>query len=104
MKSMKLKLLTLSIVATLSHSALAKTTIEFWHAMGGELEQSLNKITDDFNASQEDYVVKPTYKGDYTDTMTAAISAFRAKQQPEIVQVFEVGTATMMRQRVRFIL
>lgn len=93
---MKLKLLTLSIVATLSHNALAKTTIEFWHAMGGELEQSLNKITDDFNASQEDYVVKPTYKGDYTDTMTAAISAFRAKQQPEIVQVFEVGTATMM--------
>ena len=28
--------------------------------------------------------------------MTGAIAAFRAKQQPHIVQVFEVGTATMM--------
>ncbi len=36
------------------------------------------------------------YKGNYTETMTAAIAAFRAGQQPHIVQVFEVGTATMM--------
>jgi sn-glycerol 3-phosphate transport system substrate-binding protein len=31
--------------------------------------------------------------------MTGAIAAFRAKQQPHIVQVFEVGTATMMAAR-----
>src|SRR5262249_23747400 len=39
------------------------------------------------------------YKGNYTETMTAAIAAFRARQQPHVVQVFEVGTATMMSAR-----
>ena len=39
---------------------------------------------------------RPVYKGNYTETMTAAIAAFRAGEQPDIVQVFEVGTGTMM--------
>lgn len=38
----------------------------------------------------------PVYKGNYTETMTAAIAAFRAGEHPHIAQVFEVGTATMM--------
>jgi sn-glycerol 3-phosphate transport system substrate-binding protein len=50
----------------------------------------------EFNAMQSDYVIVPTYKGNYTETMTAAIAAFRAGEQPHLVQVFEVGTATMM--------
>src|SRR5262249_28011802 len=50
----------------------------------------------DFNASQSDYTIVPVYKGNYTETLTAAIAAFRANQAPAIVQVFEVGTATMM--------
>jgi sn-glycerol 3-phosphate transport system substrate-binding protein len=77
-------------------SAQAQTQIQWWHAMGGELGQKLNEIADEFNQSQSDYQVVPTYKGDYTETMTAAIAAFRAGQQPHILQVFEVGTATMM--------
>jgi sn-glycerol 3-phosphate transport system substrate-binding protein len=40
--------------------------------------------------------VTPTYKGNYTETMTAGIAAFRSGKQPHILQVFEVGTATMM--------
>ena len=61
--------------------------------MNGE---RVDKIAADFNASQSDYEIKPSYKGNYTETMTAAIAAFRANEQPHIVQVFEVGTATMM--------
>jgi ABC-type glycerol-3-phosphate transport system substrate-binding protein len=38
----------------------------------------------------------PSYRGTYTETMTGAIAAFRAGQQPHILQVFEVGTGTMM--------
>ena len=38
----------------------------------------------------------PTYKGAYDESMTAAIAAFRAGNAPHILQVFEVGTATMM--------
>ena len=64
--------------------------------MGGVNGERVNKIADDFNLTQQDYKVVPVYKGNYTETMTAAIAAFRAKQQPHIVQVFEVGTATMM--------
>ena len=77
-------------------AANAATEVEWWHAMGGALGEKVEKIAGDFNASQSDYVVKPVYKGNYTETMTAAIAAFRAGQQPAIVQVFEVGTGSMM--------
>lgn len=85
--------LTLSVMAA---QVQAATEIQWWHAMGGELGEKVNEIADKFNASQDDYQVVPVFKGNYTETMTAAISAFRAKEQPHIVQVFEVGTATMM--------
>ena len=64
--------------------------------MGGALGEKVNEIVADYNASQDAFKVKATYKGNYSETMTSAIAAFRAKQQPELVQVFEVGTASMM--------
>ena len=76
--------------------ANAATEVQFWHAMGGQLGEIVDKFAADFNASQSDYELKAVYKGNYTETMTSAIAAFRAKEQPHIVQVFEVGTATMM--------
>src|SRR6266508_99133 len=79
-----------------SVAAPAQTEIQWWHAMGGQLGEALNALAEGFNKSQKDYKVVPVYKGTYTETMTAAIAAFRAKQPPHIVQVFEVGTATMM--------
>ena len=88
--------LTMLLAAGYSVSALAVTEVHWWHAMGGVNGERVNKIADDFNASQSAYKVVPSYKGNYTETMTAAIAAFRAKEQPHIVQVFEVGTATMM--------
>ncbi|HTY69471.1 MAG TPA: sn-glycerol-3-phosphate ABC transporter substrate-binding protein UgpB [Alphaproteobacteria bacterium] len=82
---------------TLPISAFADPIeIQWWHAMGGQLGDKVNEITAKFNASQSDYKVVPVFKGTYTETMTGAIAAFRAGQQPDIVQVFEVGTATMM--------
>lgn len=83
---------------TLAHSStcFGVTEIQWWHAMGGTLGEDVNKIADDFNKTQSDYKIVPVYKGNYTETMTAAIAAFRANEQPHIVQVFEVGTATMM--------
>lgn len=70
--------------------------IEWWHAMGGELGERVNDIAVKFNESQDQYKVVPVYKGNYTETMTAAIAAFRAGEAPHIVQVFEVGTYSMM--------
>ena len=64
--------------------------------MAGKLGDKVNEIADKFNASQKDYKVVPVYKGQYDESLTAAIAAYRAGKAPQIVQVFEVGTATMM--------
>ncbi len=84
------------MLAASTTAVMAQTEIAWWHAMGGELGAKLEEIVAGYNASQSDYVVTPTYKGSYPETMTAAIAAFRANEQPNIVQVFEVGTGTMM--------
>jgi sn-glycerol 3-phosphate transport system substrate-binding protein len=76
--------------------AAAQTEVHWWHAMGGELGEKLEGVAAAYNASQSEFVVIPTFKGTYPETMTAAIAAFRAGEQPAIVQVFEVGTGTMM--------
>ncbi|MFS8038004.1 sn-glycerol-3-phosphate ABC transporter substrate-binding protein UgpB [Xanthobacter sp. AM11] len=86
----------LAAACAMALPAAAQTQIQWWHAMSGPLGEKLEKIAADFNASQGDYKVVPVYKGSYPETMTGAIAAFRAKQHPAIVQVFEVGTATMM--------
>ncbi|MGF1560811.1 MAG: sn-glycerol-3-phosphate ABC transporter substrate-binding protein UgpB [Geminicoccaceae bacterium] len=85
-----------AMAVTSATQAQAATEITWWHAMGGALGDKVNEIAEGFNAAQGDYVLTPVYKGNYTETMTAAIAAFRAGEQPHIVQVFEVGTATMM--------
>jgi len=74
----------------------AATEIRWWHAMAGELGRQVEKLADDFNASQSDYRIVPIYKGSYTEAVTAAIFAFRSRSQPAVVQVSEVATATMM--------
>jgi len=74
----------------------AQTEIQWWHAMTGANNDLIIKLSKDFNEAQKDYKVVPSYKGGYADTMNAGIAAFRAGQAPHILQVFEVGTATMM--------
>ncbi len=76
--------------------AAAQIEIQWWHAMTGANNEVVNKLAADFNAAQKDYKVVATYKGSYPDTMNAGIAAFRAGNAPHILQVFEVGTATMM--------
>jgi sn-glycerol 3-phosphate transport system substrate-binding protein len=83
------------LVATAS-PAQAVTDIMWWHAMSGELGRQLEKLAADFNASQSEYRIVPSYKGNYTETVTASIFAFRSRSQPAIVQVNEIATATMM--------
>ena len=97
MSRFKLRALAVGVAtAGLSLSAHAATEVSWWHAMGGQLGEILEGITEDFNASQDEYRVNPSYRGNYTETMTGAIAAFRAGEQPHILQVFEVGTGTMM--------
>jgi sn-glycerol 3-phosphate transport system substrate-binding protein len=92
-----LKAMTFALaLAGASGSALAQTEIQLWHAMTGALGERVSELTDRFNKSQTEYKVVPVYKGSYPETLTAAVAAYRAGNAPHIVQVFEVGTATMM--------
>ena len=84
------------LIGGMSAPAQAQIEIQWWHAMGGALGETVNDIAEGFNNSQTDYVIKAIYKGNYTETMTAGIAAFRSGVPPHIMQVFEVGTATMM--------
>ena len=77
-------------------AAWAETEVQFWHAFSGRLQELLNEQVEKFNASQDEYEVVPTSKGNYSETLNAGIAAFRAGEQPHVLQVFEVGTATMM--------
>ena len=99
---MKRLISTIATFATLALGALAatpvqaQTEIQWWHAMGGALGEWVNDLAKDYNASQKNYKVVPVFKGSYDEAMTAAVAAFRAGNAPHILQVFEVGTATMM--------
>lgn len=84
------------IAVGIPHSAFAQVEIEWWHAHSGRLGELVQEQADTFNASQDKYKVTAVHKGNYSDTLNAGIAAFRAGEQPEILQVFEVGTATMM--------
>ncbi len=83
-------------LAGMATAAQAVVEIQWWHSMTGKLNDKVDEIANKFNASQTEYKVNPVYKGQYDESMTAAIAAYRAGNPPQIVQVFEVGTATMM--------
>ena len=84
----------ISLIA--SSSAYATTEITLWHAMSGRNGEVVNEIADRFNKSQAQYQLKAINKGGYEDTMTAGIAAFRAKQPPNMIQVFDAGAATII--------
>jgi sn-glycerol 3-phosphate transport system substrate-binding protein len=92
-------ILGLAMVLVGGARAQQPVAIDFWHGLPMPLGGILEQIVADFNASQGKYQVKPSYKGSYPETMVAAVAAFRAGSAPHVVQMFEVGTATMMSAR-----
>ena len=95
---MQYKQIALSAVLAASAvgAANAATEIQMWHSMVAVNNEWVNDLAKQFNESQSEYKIVPTFKGSYDESMTAAIAAFRSGNAPHILQVFEVGTATMM--------
>ena len=93
---MKLQFAASSLAFAIAFPVQAQTEVQFWHSMTAVNGEWVNDLAKDFNARQKDYKIVPTFKGTYDESMTAAIAAFRAGSGPLILQVFEVGTATMM--------
>ena len=87
---------TVAAMTLWSGAASAATEIQWWHAFTGRLGELLAEQVEKFNASQSDFTVVATHKGNYSEALNAGIAAFRAGEQPHILMVFEVGTATMM--------
>src|SRR3984885_9942446 len=85
-----------TVALALATPAYAVTEIQWWHAMTGPNNDVVVKLANDFNASHSDSKIVPAFKGSYADVLNAGIAAFRAGNAPGIMQVFEVGTATMM--------
>src|SRR5436190_11338903 len=79
--------------ATAAH---AVTEIQWWHSMTGANNDRVNALAKRFNDSQKDYKVNAVYKRSNPESMATAIAAFRAGNAPHVLQVFEVGTGTMM--------
>ncbi len=88
--------LTLVLGLALSGHALAATEIPFWHSMEGELGTEVDSLAQRFNQTHPDYQIIPVYKGNYEQSLAAGIAAIRTGKAPAILQVYEVGTATMM--------
>ncbi|CAH1668100.1 sn-glycerol-3-phosphate ABC transporter substrate-binding protein UgpB [Chelatococcus asaccharovorans] len=85
-----------ALALSVSAPALAATEISWWHAMTGANNDVVETLAKEFNASQSEYKVVPVFKGTYPETLNAGIAAFRAKQPPHIMQVFDAGTGVMM--------
>ena len=93
------RLSTLALAAcalALPLASQAQTEIQWWHSMTAVNGEWVNDLAKEFNASQKDYKIVPTFKGSYDESLAAGIAAFRAGNAPAVLQVYEVGTATMM--------
>ena len=96
MKKISIGALAVSSTLLSPIAAYAETEVHFWHAFTGRLGELVAAQVEDFNTSQDKYTVVQSHKGNYSETLNAGIAAFRAGEQPQILMVFEVGTATMM--------
>lgn len=71
-------------------------TLEFWHAMGGELGEVVDELVGRFNDSQEGIVVNATFQGTYDDNYNALLAAFETGTEPNIIQNFDLASQTMI--------
>ncbi len=88
--------LTGALALTIGSQAFAQTELSWWHGMTGANNEMIIELTKEFNESQSDYKIVPVYKGSYPETLNAGIAAFRSKQPPAIIQVFDAGSGVMM--------
>jgi sn-glycerol 3-phosphate transport system substrate-binding protein len=86
----------LMIVISVSAFAADPIKISFWHAMSARRMEAVNKVLEGFHAAHPEIIIEPQFTGSYVETLSKAIAAVRAGEAPHIVQVYEVGTQTML--------
>lgn len=80
--------------------AAAVTIIPFWHSMSGALGEQLQYLVNKFNATYPEYKIVATYKGNYDEVFALGVASYRNGNPPTILQIYDVGTATMVASKV----
>jgi len=96
MSRIRTALLGLALAALTAAQAQARTEIDFWFGLRGVLGEQIMATCDRFNRSQDQYQINCIFKGNYDELINQAIAAYRAEKQPEILQVVDRATATLM--------
>lgn len=87
------------LVLALSGIATAQdepVTLEFWHAMSGNLGELVDELVASFNDSQDGIVVNATFQGSYDDTYNALLAALETDTLPNVTQNFDIASQTML--------
>ncbi|MCU0969775.1 MAG: sn-glycerol-3-phosphate ABC transporter substrate-binding protein UgpB [Rubrivivax sp.] len=98
------RMLCAAAVATLAAAGTAMAQprpveINFWMGLTGQGGELLTNYGAQFNASQSEYRVVVSFKGQYPEQRAAAVAAFRAGNPPHIMQMFDAGSGDMMHAR-----
>lgn len=84
-----------SVLLLLAPAMAQKTTIEFWHGMGGVLGEATESLVKEFNAVQDKVTVKSQYYGSYDDGINKLLAGFRSGGTPNVIQIYDIGTRTL---------
>lgn len=83
-------------IALTGSTVMAQTEISWWHGMGGRNGEVINEISQMFNEAQSECRLTPVSRGTYEEALSSGIAAFRSGEQPNILQVFDAGAATII--------
>lgn len=76
--------------------AQERVKFEFWHGLTGQLGEVVDRQCALFNQSQDRYEAVCVAQGGYDMAEQNTIAAYRAKQHPTVVQMYEIGTVNFM--------
>lgn len=74
--------------ATIATKITEPVEITFWHAMNGDNEAAIKKITDDFKLKNPNITVKLINQGKYPDLFDKLMASAKSKQMPTMSQIY----------------
>jgi sn-glycerol 3-phosphate transport system substrate-binding protein len=80
-------------------AAAARSEVRLWHSMNGVRGAELARLVARFNASQSEFRVVATYKGQYDEASVEAVTRRASPRAPHIVQASEFGGAFLLEQQ-----
>ncbi len=82
--------------AATSVQAQQRTKFEYWYGLTAQLGDIMVEHCKRFNASQTKYEAVCVGQGGYDKAEQNTIAAYRSKQQPTLVQIYDAGTVNFM--------